>query len=54
MTDRIHVRVTIDETGKAPVYELMCDGHKVTDMSWTEVMGLAMQAVSSLRWLPRK
>ncbi|WP_157038004.1 MULTISPECIES: hypothetical protein [Chelativorans] len=52
MTNRVHIRVSME--GNQPKWELMHDGLKITELSFIEVLELAMQATSSLRWIPRK
>lgn len=52
MRDRIYIRVTME--GDKPKWDLMIDGRKETEMSFIEVLELAVQATSSLRWVSRK
>lgn len=52
MANRVYIRVLMD--GNTPRWELMCEGLKVTELSFIEVLELSMQATSSLRWIPRK
>ena len=44
-----HIRVTLN--GKEPVYEMMYGNEKLGDMTFVDVLELAMQATSSLRWI---
>lgn len=49
--EAVRIRVTPD--GKSPKYELMIDGNKARDLSWIEVLELATQATSALRYIER-
>lgn len=46
---KAYVRVTMQNDGKTPLYELVADQMKVCELSYIEVLELAMQATSSLR-----
>jgi len=46
---KAHIRVTMAD-GKVARRELVVDGHTICELSWVEVMELAMNAVSTLRW----
>lgn len=48
MSEKIRVRVTLE--GNLPKFELMVDGQKVCDLSYSEIIDFIMQATSSLRW----
>jgi hypothetical protein len=45
---KIQIRVTTE--GKEAKRELLCDGVKVCDVSFIELVEFIMQASSSLRW----
>lgn len=49
MTDRITVRLTFLEGQKDPLRELMVDGKKVTDISFSDALDGAVNMTSSLR-----
>jgi hypothetical protein len=48
MNDKLRVRVTLD--GNFPKFELMVDGLKICELSYSEIIDFIMQATSSLRW----
>jgi hypothetical protein len=48
--NKAYIRVSMGPDGKTPQRELMCDGLKVCDISYVEVIELVMQASSSLRF----
>ncbi len=48
MSGKVKVRVTLEVN--EPKWELMVDGYKVCDLSYVDVIEMAMQATSSLRW----
>ena len=50
MSERVRIRVTMDEGGKQPRYELVVDQTKIADLSWVEVLELSLQATSCLRY----
>lgn len=50
MSQRLKVRVTVNNDGKTVNRELMLDEMKVADLSYVELLEFAMQAISSLRW----
>lgn len=50
MSQRLKVRVTVNNDGKTVNRELMLDGMKVADLSYVELLEFTMQAISSLRW----
>jgi hypothetical protein len=49
MTDKIRIRVSTD--GKFPQWELMVNGMKVCDLTYSELLEHCLQATSSLRWI---
>lgn len=55
-SDKIRIRVSTD--GKTPQWELMFNGLKVCDLTYSELLEHCLQATSSLRWiteaLPKK
>jgi hypothetical protein len=53
MVSKAHVRVVMSEDGKTPDYQLMSEGYKICDLTYMEVMELALNATSALRWWPR-
>jgi len=56
MNDKIRIRVSTD--GKFPQWELMVNGMKICDLTYSELLEHCLQATSSLRWiteaLPKK
>lgn len=50
MTQRVHIRVTLEKDGKTARRELVVDGENVTDLSYVETLELAMNATSTLRY----
>lgn len=46
-----HIRVTLN--GNEPKFEMMHGNMKIGDMTYIEVLELAMQATSSLRWIKK-
>lgn len=46
---KAHIRVTMAD-GKVARRELVVDGQTICELSWVEVMELAMNAISTLRW----
>lgn len=48
MSEKLRVRVTLE--GSLPKFELIVDGLKVCDLSYSEILDFIMQATSSLRW----
>ncbi|MBZ9807716.1 hypothetical protein [Mesorhizobium sp. ESP-6-2] len=52
--DKLRIRVGLGENGKTPTWELMHHGVKVCDLSYTELIEHALQAVSSARWITEK
>ena len=50
---KVNVRVVMGTDGKTPTYDLMHEGYKMCEMSYLDVLQLAMQATSALRWYPR-
>lgn len=58
MTDKIRIRTSLGDDSRTPQWELLVNGLKVCDLSYTELLEHCLQATSSLRWiteqLPRK
>lgn len=48
MSDRAYIRVKMD--GNRPRRELCVDGVKIADLTYHDVLALALNATSSLRW----
>lgn len=49
MSERYRIRVTKDEKNQIR-WELMRDGEKIDDMSFIDLIELALQCVTALRW----
>lgn len=48
MTDPVKIRVTRE--GNSAKYDLTYQGHKVCDLGYLDVLNLALNATSALRW----
>jgi hypothetical protein len=51
MIDKIRIRVSLGNDGKTPSWELLIDGMKICDLTYTELLEHCLQATSSLRWV---
>lgn len=48
----VYIRTTMSDDGKTPRYEVMRDGMKIADISYVEMIELAMNITSALRFMP--
>lgn len=46
--EKVRIRVTLE--GKEPQYDLCVDGYKILDLGYLDVLNLALNATSALRW----
>ncbi len=51
MSDKLTIRVSLGADGKTPTWELMHEGTKVCDLSFTELVEHNVQTASSVRWI---
>lgn len=54
MTDKIRIRTSLGDDGKSPTWELLVNGLKVCDLTYTELLEHCLQATSSLRWITER
>ena len=51
MSDKIRIRTSLGADGKSPTWELIVNGMKVCDLSYTELLEHCLQSTSALRWI---
>lgn len=51
MTEKLKIRVSLGPDGRSPTWEMLYDGLKVCDLTYTELLEHSLQATSSLRWI---
>lgn len=51
---KLKIRVSLGEDGRSPTWELMHEGMKVCDLTYTELIEHCVQATSSARWIAEK
>jgi hypothetical protein len=51
MSDKIRIRVSLGNDGRTAEWELLINGLKVCDLTYTELLEHCLQATSSLRWI---